>query len=395
MMTMRRNIAVLVLMLFPACMMPLGGPNRSPVSTETELTTRVPIDVVNSLRTGVLTVRSETLTASDIWINDGNTLEAKANSTSAAAFRTYVQNQSAERITDRVAESLLFQHAQSMLPTELQDRIDAYVNEEIANVVASQHDGIERRYEQLLEQQGRTIADVRNRRRRAVIISGYLEREIKPKIDEPTRAELLAAYESAKTAWTKPERRRMSLIDVRIQGHLDVDAKIDEPTRAQWDKARAAARATAERVGAAIESGEDFGSLARQHSGGLHAAEGGEWGWVDRGSLRERFQPAMDALYRLKAGDVSGVIESQDGFFLVRCDEIDPGMNARFEDVQPELKEQFMAGKFNRRISELVARLRSEAGIEPAMLERFHAAVVASVSERMMNGVTSAPGSSE
>ena len=365
-----------------ACMMPVGGSNRPATASARSDRPRPEESARNDPESAArLCVREETLTVDDIWDGDWDELRSTAGSMPPSAVRLYVENHSAQRITDKLAESLLFQHAAARLPTELRDRIDGFVDEEIGNVIAAEHGGIERRYERSVEKQGRTSAEVRAERRRAVMISGYLEREIKPKLDEPTREELYAAYESERSNWTRSERRRMSLIDARIEAHLD--SSTTEPTRTQWETARSAARAAIDAARAELARGEEFGSVARRHSNGLHAADGGAWGWLDRQSVRERFAPAVDALYTLGTGAVSDVIESIDGYFLVRCDEIEPAMNARFEDVQPALRQRLMVEQLNRRITELVAELRDQSGIAPATLERFHGAVVEVVLQRL------------
>ena len=70
-------------------------------------------------------------------------------------------------------------------------------------------------------------------------------------------------------------------------------------------------------------------------------------------------------------------METPDGFVLVRCDELEPGVEPDFQSVQPQLKELYFRKAYNRMISDLVAELRAKARIEPLKLERFHAAVVA------------------
>ena len=96
----------------------------------------------------------------------------------------------------------------------------------------------------------------------------------------------------------------------------------------------------------------------------MGADDGGAWGWVEKGTLRERFTPAVDSLYRLGEGEVGGPIETPDGFFVVRCDTIDPGFDANFENVQPQLQEEYQRSAYARLVSKHVAELREECGID-------------------------------
>ncbi len=80
---------------------------------------------------------------------------------------------------------------------------------------------------------------------------------------------------------------------------------------------------------------------------------------------------------KLRTSEVSEILETPDGFFLVRCDELEPALEPDFLTVQPQLKEFYIRKAYNQMIAELISELRSKARIEPVRLERFHAAVVA------------------
>ena len=291
-----------------------------------------------------------------------------------AAYREYVERRAAEWITNKITESLLYQQASLRVPSESGPRIDKYVDGEIRRIITDRHGGIERRYEKYLASNGLTIDDVHAKLRRQIIIADYFESEIRPRIVEPTRADLYAIFEANVDSWRRPPRRRMSLIDVRVLDHLPEG--VDNPTRQEHEAARAGARSIIAEARRAVRRGMSFAEAAQRYSDGLHAAEGGAWGWVSPGSVRERFEPAVAALGRLGAGETSDVIEIDDGFFLVHCDELDPGFEPSFENVQPELKERHSQLVHARLVAELVANLRQNAALENADLVHFHGAVV-------------------
>lgn len=331
-----------------------------------------------------LTVNDETVEAGELWKDLHDELAGQANMLSPQGYRSYVARRAAQLITDKIAEMLLYQQASLRLSPEMTTRVDKYVDGDIRKIVTSEHGGVQRRYEKYLESQGRTLEDVHDKLRRRIVVTSYLEAEVRPKMAEPTRAELLAAFEATAESARRPARRSMSLIDVRISkqgrtgtahqsaGRTDERGGQSPPDAA----ARAAALSRIQAVQTELLSGAKFADVARRSSDGLHAADGGAWGWVTRGSVRERFEPAVEALYRLSAGEVSDVIEAKDGFFLVRCDGIDPGAEPDFQALQPRLKERHFLAAYDRSITKLVADLREKARIEPANLERFHAALV-------------------
>ncbi len=339
-------------------------PNSSPV----------PTDAADSSPVSRLTINDDTVEAHELWRDLRDELSDKAKTLTPAGYRAYVEQRAARLITDEITERLLYQRASLRLSPDINGRIDTHVDAEIRRTVTSDYNGSQRRYERYLESHGRKLDDLRETLRREMIITSYLEQELKPKVAEPTRTELLAAFQASADSLNRPMRRRMSLVEVRVLDRLPED--VNNPTREQFERARSEALSRIRAIQAELKSGNAFVDLARRHSDGLHADEGGAWGWVTRGSVRERFEPAVEALYGLNVGKVSDIVETDDAFFLVRCDEIDPGITFDFEAAQPQLTERLFRAAYNRRIVELVAELRSQARIEPADLARFHAVVV-------------------
>ncbi|RJQ75451.1 MAG: hypothetical protein C4519_15870 [Desulfobacteraceae bacterium] len=70
----------------------------------------------------------------------------------------------------------------------------------------------------------------------------------------------------------------------------------------------------AEEVLAALRKGASFRRLARSRSQGTLAAQGGDTGWVNSGTLPPALRPHVAAL---KTGDVSGPIQKDENEFLL------------------------------------------------------------------------------
>ncbi len=321
-----------------------------------------------------LIVNTESITAEDLVKESRDELVSKAKSMTLESFRAWLDRRAAELITDKIAEMLLYQRAKLHLPTDANKKVEDFVDGEIRKTVATQYDGVLPRYEKHLAAQGKSLADARAKIRREIIIASFLEEEIKPKIGEPTRAELYAAFESSADSLRRLERRQMSLIEVRVGLRAPSDAPAvtdgspDDPREAALRRIRAAQ--------ADVRRGVDFAEVARKFSDDSRTEDGGAWGWVGKGSVRERYEPAVEALYQLRQGDVSDVIQSGDSFFLVRCDVVEPGVDPDFTSAQPQLREQWTREKYNRLVIDLVNTLRRDARIEPTNLELFHASAV-------------------
>jgi len=128
----------------------------------------------------------------------------------------------------------------------------------------------------------------------------------------------------------------------------------------------------------ALAAGRDFAEVARTHSLGIHAADGGSWGLISPPGLRGRWAKASQTLFDLGAGQTSDVIEGEDAFFIVRCGRIAGGRDVSFEQAQREIAETLRRQTYERRVQRFVAKLFADAHIE--RVEPFTLAVIAAAS---------------
>ncbi len=84
------------------------------------------------------------------------------------------------------------------------------------------------------------------------------------------------------------------------------------------DSAKARARAEAEAILDSIRAGSDFELLAKAHSDDTGSGEiGGDLGWFRRGVMVKEFE---DAAFALADGQVSGVVETEFGFHIIKVE---------------------------------------------------------------------------
>jgi len=86
-------------------------------------------------------------------------------------------------------------------------------------------------------------------------------------------------------------------------------------TDEQKEEARKKIDAVLERV----RKGEDFAKVARQESDDTSAAEGGDLGCFQKGSMVKPFE---DAAFALRPGEISPVVETQYGFHVIKVEGI-------------------------------------------------------------------------
>lgn len=185
----------------------------------------------------------------------------------------------------------------------------------------------------------------------------YLELEAaKLEVDlTPDDAVLKDRYEKEKSRYVTAEQREAAHILVKVEGSGSPDDQ-------------RAALAKAQDIEKQIKEGKDFAALAKEFSADLGSRnQGGELGWIDRGTTEEAFETALFAL--AAKGDVSAPVLGSEGYHVIALRDIRPGKTRTFEEVKPELAKEYTDGERERVYSEKAGRLTDLAYEDPASLE--------------------------
>jgi peptidyl-prolyl cis-trans isomerase C len=148
-------------------------------------------------------------------------------------------------------------------------------------------------------------------------------------IDQLTAQLLARVYLDAKTRELTPPDA-----DVKryYESHPDQFRTV---ARVKASHILAKTRADAEAARADVAAGATFASVAAARSiDSTTRDKGGEVGWVPRGLMVKPFE---DALFALKAGEMSGPIETSFGFHIIRAEEVDAGSVPPFEAIKAEV----------------------------------------------------------
>ena len=150
-------------------------------------------------------------------------------------------------------------------------------------------------------------------------------------------ADLKTYYEQNVASNAGKEERRAS--------HILIAAPKDAPAAE-----RAAAKARAEELLAAVrQNPASFADLARKHSKDGSAAKGGDLEFLARGATVKPFE---DALFALKKGETSGVVETDFGYHIIRLTDIKTPRQRTFEEMRPELEAQLKQQQAQRKYAE-------------------------------------------
>jgi peptidyl-prolyl cis-trans isomerase SurA len=148
-------------------------------------------------------------------------------------------------------------------------------------------------------------------------------------------------------------RDRFALPEEYTLSQILIQPRSSEDTTDALNKAR--------RVMQELKRGEKFEDLAVQYSDGLNASRGGRLGFVRQGELI----PAIErAIAPLQPGGISDIIETADGYHIIRVEEKKPRQFRPFEEVKFEIQGLVFQQKSEDVFQSWLVDLKNKAYIE-------------------------------
>ena len=160
-------------------------------------------------------------------------------------------------------------------------------------------------------------------------------------------------------------RRKVTISDEDVERYYKLNAKnfrtgdranirhilLSLPENASAERAQAA-MTKGQELYRRIAAGEDFAALAREHSQGAGQADGGEIGWVNRGTLIAGIEEV--AFQKLAVGQVSEPFRTSMGIHIVKLEARDAGSPVPLATVAPRIKEELMNKALEERFAKWV-----------------------------------------
>jgi len=181
-----------------------------------------------------------------------------------------------------------------------------------------------------------------------IIAIEYLKKEVTNKV-EVSEEDVKAYYESHKDEFKTPEMVRSRHILIKT-----------DPSASDNDKKKA--KEKAEEILKKIKAGEDFAKLASDVSDDTGSKpKGGELGFFPKGRMVKSFE---DAAFSLKPGEVSGIVETQFGYHIIKVEEKkEPGMEP-FDTAKEKIKQKLLQERTKTKVTEFIEKAMKEANIE-------------------------------
>lgn len=257
------------------------------------------------------------------------------------APETLKQAQSAAQ-EQLVSAELLYQQASKL---EVKD-VDKQVEDRLAQIKAKFPSDAD--FDNALKGVDMSLKDMRDFTRKDIIITNMIDTRF-AQTATVSDAEAKKFYdENLEKFFKKPETARASHILIGV----DEKASAEE---------RKKAKEKAEAVLKRVKGGEDFAAIAKADSTCPSSAQGGDLGNFSRGQMVPPFEKAV---FAMKPGQISDVVETQFGYHVIKLTEKHEASTEKFEDVKGKIQEHLKREKVQKALAEYMDQLRKDAKIE-------------------------------
>ena len=155
----------------------------------------------------------------------------------------------------------------------------------------------------------------------------------------PSTAEVRKAYDENIKRYEAKESREASHILIAVDASGGADAKVKAKIKADQLYTQLKAKP------------QKFAALAKEHSQDPGSAtKGGDLGYFERGSMVKAFD---DAVFGMKAGEISAPVESEFGYHIIRLANVRGGKVKTFDQARPEIEAELKKQNAARKFAEL------------------------------------------
>lgn len=251
---------------------------------------------------------------------DNQTLSNMSNQTLA-----FMKNSVTEQLVNSI---LLYQHAQEKNITIPEEDI----NEEVEKIKSGFE--TESDFSDALKRSNLTLNQLKDDIKRQLMIGEVIEQE-NDKI-ELTEEEISQYYEEHKEYFFEPEKRKIR--------HILVEDKEE-----------------AQKILNQVNDGMvDFEKTAREKSICPSSEQDGDLGYITRGQMVEEFETAA---FSLEAGEISEIVETEYGYHIIKCEDIQEKHQQTFEEARESIEQLLRNQKQNSAIEAFLTQLREESDV--------------------------------
>jgi parvulin-like peptidyl-prolyl isomerase len=222
---------------------------------------------------------------------------------------------------------------------------EQFVSDRIESIIQDMFKGDRAEVTAALEKDGMTFEEWRNVIKNQIIVASMRRANVDQSVKASPQA-IRDVYDKNMAKYKMPAKIKLRLIMLK-KGETAGDMAVSE--------------AEAEYVADKLKAGGDFAEMAKKVSQDEKAGNGGDWGWIDVNILRDELARGAS---QLRSGQVSNVIETDDGFYILKCDEKGEEKPLSFEEAQPQIERELKQAQSKALYDAWILRLKKSASIK-------------------------------
>lgn len=252
-----------------------------------------------------------------------------------------------KKILERLAsEQILLKMASPEDQKKGNELADGYIGK------AKEQAGSQAAYERQLLTLGMDSTRFETRIREKMIMDAVLERKL--------RSQIVISDEKAMKYYNENPERFEQKESVTVQ-HILIGTFNPRTRQPLSEQEKREKLAIANKLHTQALSGEDFTKLAETYSDDRGASgKGGEYTFA-KGMMAPEFEQAA---FAMTPDQISGVVETQYGYHIIKMLSRDPARKLPFEEVKEQLKAGLERKEFEEQLDTYLAKLRSESHVQ-------------------------------
>ncbi len=238
----------------------------------------------------------------------GNELRAKLEEVRLAAIKDLIDRQLI------LQEFKKLQEKGASIP-------DYVIDDRVQTIIREEFGGDRSAFIRTLQAQGYTLTRFKDIEREKIIVQAMRQSKVNNDfVISPTQIQ--AYYNKNKMSYATPEQVKLRMIVIREENSSDV---------ASTDK-----QGIAKEIRDKIAGGAEFDRMAQMYSEDPNTQEvGGDWGWIERGTLNEQL---TSVAFSLRPGEVSPVVQVGGTYYILMIEAKKNAAVKPISDVRDEIE---------------------------------------------------------
>jgi peptidyl-prolyl cis-trans isomerase SurA len=230
--------------------------------------------------------------------------------------------------------------------------VDEYAIDAAVEDIKKKNNLADGQLQEMLKREGRTLESYKNHIRDQILVSKITQFEIGNRVKVSEKNIIKYYKKNQKEFWEEGKVRARHILFISERGSSE-------------NQRRAKLR-QAKKVLSEIRKGSDFSKLAIKYSEDVSASSGGDVGFVKRGKMVREFE---EAVFSLKPGQISDIVETEYGYHIIKVDEVLPGKTLTLKDVKNRIHKILSMQKQKQVYDDWINELKKSAFIEVTLFD--------------------------